>query len=265
MDVDVSALEVNNLAISKPRKTDESLFAGMRYDGKKLALHFYNVDVINHKIIPQKTNPYSVLQIRVPKASCKKMLDFDANCIEQVQNNVSSWFTKSLDENVIEEFYTSSCIIQTSTPGFVVKLKLQGNDTPIETHMKYDLVIFLKGLRFYKQRFITEWELFSAKVLNQDIVNDFVSDTEDTEKMWEMDFIEEDIVPEPDFETLQSIQENMQVTVKQALADAKQKYRAYSAHIKSLRDLRSDLGNERITVRELDRISEHVEKLLSCL
>jgi hypothetical protein len=198
IDVDVMSLKLNNLEISKPKKTEDSLFGRMAYDSHNLHLHLENVEVIKHKVVKHLSKYYTVLFLKVKKRMCKKMVEFDTQCIEQVKSNIGSWFAKALDENVIEEYYTSSVCVSDKA-GFVVKLKLQGADDLLENG-KYDIVASLKGVRFYKQRFIPEWEIISAKRLDEDFLNSIVEE----EDIWE-EHLEDDEPPEPDAEEICSI------------------------------------------------------------
>jgi len=199
IDIEVQSLELSAIQISKPKRTDDSLFGKMTYNNQQLNIHFHNLHVLKHKKVKHLTKYYTVLFLKVPKFVCKKMIDFDNHCIDQVQTNISGWFAKALDENVIEEYYTTSVLLNKEN-AYVLKLKLQGADDILECG-QHDIVVSLKGLRFYKQRFIPEWELIAA----QPIENDFLNSIDSDEDNWEDEMLEQDIVPEPDAEQVQII------------------------------------------------------------
>ena len=256
IDVDIESLQTEKLKISKPRKTDDSLFGKVEYDGVRLHLHLNGIDILKHKKIRHSTKFYTVMQLRVSKETCKKMVDFDSYCIEQVQKHTESWFTKALDENVIEEYYTSSVIINKGA-GFLLKLKLQGDGDPLPPH-KADIVVALKGLRFYKQRFIPEWEIVRTRAVDSDFLNCAHSDDE---PFWEEDLVQENSCPEPDAETLRSIYASIKRTIDQHTQTHIDQRDEAIAALERLSGLAAELEANKNDISGLDRISDTVDKL----
>lgn len=228
-DVDIAKWEVESVRISKPKKTDDSLFGKIyHYEGKEqphsLSIYLYNIEVLDHKVIQHVSRPYTVLLIKVDKTTCRKFLSFDQHCIDQVKSNMSSWFTKALDVNVIEEYYTSS--IQLSNKNaYVLKVKTHGSDVLLSKG-HYDMVMTLRGVRFYKQRFVPEWELTSVERVENDFLNSLNTDEETF--LWEEDLIEENVVPEPDIEEIKMIRANISERVKKANEIIEHKLNKYS-------------------------------------
>jgi hypothetical protein len=256
-DAEVLSLELDKLNVLKPRKTDDSLFGKITYDDGQLNMHIHNSQVIKHKKVKHLSKCYTVLFLKVPKNICKKIVDFDSVCIEQVKTNLGGWFTKALDENVIEEYYTSSIIVS-KNDGFILKLKLQGDDDILD-NARYDIIIALKGLRFYKQRFIPEWEIVNIKPVEDDFLNSLESDDDP----WQEELIEDEVIPEPTNEELQIISDTLIEKIHKYL-------RQYSSDINSLQEktslletLLTKLTENKHDVSVLDEISDQVEKLYS--
>lgn len=241
VDMDVQSIDMTHIVISRPRKTEDSLFGKIEYEGHNLRVFFYNAQVIKHKQIKHMSNFYTVLFLKLSRKAYKSMVEFDAHCTDQVKTNIPSWFTKGLDENVIEEYYTSS-LAMSKTDGVLVKLKVQGAEELLEPG-KYDLLMNLKGLRFYKQRFIPEWEIRGVKPIGGDFLNSIESDDDG---VWNDD----DEIPCPNsdeivamYDNLQSIidervQKNEQelIQAEQVLAMAQKQHEMLSNELKSLQE-----------------------------
>lgn len=261
IDVDIQNLNFENLTISKPKKTEDSLFGSMALDNNRLNIHYYNVEVMKHTKIRHLTKYYTVLFLKVSKTICKKMLEFDSHCVDQVRDNISGWFAKALDENVIEEYYTNSVSICKSN-GFVLKLKLQGGDDILESG-KYNLIVSLKGLRFYKQRFIPEWEIVGAERLEEDFLNSIVEDDDDVWK--EEDTVEVESLPEPTEEEMFQIVDGLRERISHDKNDLVSKYKSLKHLISQYKGLEDELDefiNSKSTKYYiLDEISEKLEQL----
>lgn len=262
VDVDVNNIDFDKLLISKPKKTDDSLFGNISFEHNRLNIHFYNVEILKHKKIRHMTNHYTVIFLKVSKKVCEKMLEFDNHCIDQVQQNISSWFSKALDENVIEEYYTSSVTINRST-GFVVKLKLQGVDDVFECG-KYDMIVSLKGLRFYKQRFIPEWEILSAKKMGEDFLNSIVDEDEDP---WQEATFEEDVLPEPNEEEILQIVNGLKDRIHHEKNILVSEYKSLKTKISKYKELEEELNtfvdSKSTQYSVLDEISDKFDMFMT--
>lgn len=258
VELDIASLDTSKLCISKPRKSDDSLFGKISSDDKQVNVHLYNLQVLQHKKISHLTGYYTVLLLKVSKKLCNHFLNFDACCIEQVKSNMGNWFTKVLDENVIEDYYTSSVTIS-NTNNYVLKLKLQGDDALLDVG-QYDFVFGLKGLRFYKQRFIPEWEIVQASHVEGDFMNS-IKDNDDEDDTWEDELVESGVIPEPDQETLSQIYDTIHNRLKEherTLASEKQ---MVEEKVERVRRLMTELSEHPQNISELDRIGDHVDKL----
>jgi hypothetical protein len=259
-DVDITNFDtiLSGLTISKPRKTDDSLFGKITFEDKGVNIHFNNLEVIRHKRIQHLNKFYSVLVLKVPKSMCKTFVDFDNHCINQVKKNIASWFSKALDENIIEEYYTSSVIVS-KNDGFLIKLKLYGIEDLLDTKQRYDMMVTLKGLRFYKQRFIPEWDMHFLKEIDTDFLNSLQVDDEN-EDIW-IDNDENDLfVPEPDIEEIKTmyntLYEKIETKYKQ-VSKKNEKYQRLHLEIISLLD---KLKSNSMNLQVLENVNDEYEK-----
>lgn len=258
MDINISDLETQDVAIHKPKKTDDSLLGNITYQEKELVIYLNNVHINDHKKIKHKDSYYSVLILKANKRICKKLLEFDQQCIAHVKKNVGGWFTKLLDENVIEEYYTSSVSLDNN--GFVIKIKLQSSDT-ILPKGKYDLKLLAKGLRFYKQRFIVEWDIVEYKHLDIDFINAFEEECSET---WgddnSVDDIEEVLPSQQDLEEIYETIFNQLVRNK---AEKEATYHSSKDALDNINSLISALENNRYNIQELEKINEMLQNMTS--
>jgi hypothetical protein len=260
IETDMNSVNFKHIIISKPKKTDDSLFGKISYNDKQLNLHFDNLQVIKHKKIKHLTKYYTVLFLKIPKSICKLMIEFDNHCIEQVKQNIAGWFTKALDENVIEEYYTSSVSLS-EHDGFLMKLKLQGSDLEdMLDSTKLDLVVSLKGLRFYKQRFIPEWEIANLKRVDDDFLNSIKSDDED---IWQEDDIVEgeDDIPEPTEEELENIYETLYSKLDEKFHIINNKHIKYASLYEDINSLLEKLKSNKRDLTILENISIEIDEL----
>jgi hypothetical protein len=252
MDINISQLETHGLAVHKPRKTDDSLLGKITYNEQDLILYLDNVFITEHKKIKHKDSYYSILVLKANKRICKKLIEFDQQCITHVKQNVGGWFTKLLDENVIEEYYTSSVSLDQN--GFIIKLKIQSSDT-ILLKGKYDLKLMAKGLRFYKQRFIVEWDIAEYKQLDIDFINGFEDDISET---WELSDTD-DITPSCDdldeiYNNLFNILKSKSDKINNNIATAQHQLDIINNYLETLK-------SNKYNIKELEHINDVIDNL----
>jgi hypothetical protein len=249
MEIDIRDLSFSQVTISKPKKQDDSLFGKITHGGEAaLKVYLYGVQSIRHKSVGE----YSVLYAKVPRNVLRALAEFDEHAKEHVRENAARWFTKSLDENVIDEYYMSS-MVTLPAEGTVAKLKLVGGDKlQILEPGRYDLLLRVKGLRFFKQRFVAEWELLAVKRLGDDLVSSFMEDEEDDQSSHdELEGDGESVMPTDD--DLASISTHLQEQIEARLAPLQRE-------VTRLLQLRSELEHNTKCVAVLDRIAEDLDK-----
>lgn len=253
-DLELCEMDLDRISLIKPKRTGDSLFGKILYMGKEFNVLIYNAVVIKHKRVKQADTTYSVLLLKMPRRVSKHWLLFDKHCVESVKANMGSWFTKALDENVIEEYYTSSVALN-DDGSYIVKLKLQGDETLLSPG-KFNIKIALKGLRFYKQRFIAEWNILSSKSVDADFLNSIESD----EEVWEETEPEE---IQPSQEELDAITADLSERIAKLEFDIKSAIDPLHKRLVSLAGLKNNLelgGND---LKALDQITEELEHLIA--
>lgn len=244
MDTDIRDLHTGTLTIQKPKKHQESLFGKIVSEEESaVSLFFYNVRIVKHKRVSHHDGAYTVLYLKVAKDILRKIIEFDDFCKEHVRMNASRWFAKSLDENVIDEYYMSS-IVMSPTDGCLVKLKLKNTDDLLKT-MRYDVLLAINGLRFYKQRFVAEWEIGSVKLLENDFVGSYAAD--DSE--------------EDDEDGVDVAAEDMNAIADDLLLRISTKMRSFDEKLRHLDAFHKQLSDPLVvkTVKMLDNISDELE------
>lgn len=257
MDCDIRDLHLGSLSIQKPKKNQDSLFGKVLGDnGNPISYYFYNVHVIKHKRVSHHDGAYTVLYIKAPKDITRKLVEFDDFCKEHVRVNASRWFAKSLDENVIDEYYMSSVVLSPND-GCLVKLKLKNVEELLQ-QMRYDILLSIRGLRFYKQRFVAEWELCGVKRLETDFVNSY--DDESDEEVLYGGATENGVV-EVTAEDLQAISTDLVVRVTSKIESIQGQIDPLQRELGRLQGILQQLTDPRVlkTVALLDKIAEDLE------
>lgn len=250
MDTDIRDLHTGSLTIQKPKKHQESLFGKIvSGEDNNISLFFYNVRIVKHKRVSHHDGAYTVLYLKVSKDILRKIIEFDDFCKEHVRMNATRWFSKSLDENVIDEYYMSS-IVMSPIDGCLVKLKLKNADELLKL-MRYDVLLGIRGLRFYKQRFVAEWEICSVKLLE----NDFVGSFADDEDQYSCDGV--DVATED----LEAVANDLLSRIVAEMRLIENKIKPMEEKLQNLDALHKQLSNPCVlkTVTMLDNIAEELE------
>jgi len=177
--VELGFLDVNTgyFTVSKPKKVDNTLFSRLRYTEKsRLYTYLYNVSIVNKKDIRDDQGSYSMLYLDANKQTIQKVAEIDDFFIDNVRKNVRAWFAHGLDESIIDEYYKRSIVMSTKQP--LLKIKVQSNcDVPLNS--KLDVLVYLKGLRFYKHAFMPEWEIICIKKVQTSFLGSVEDETND--------------------------------------------------------------------------------------
>jgi hypothetical protein len=254
MDTDIRDLHTGSLTIQKPKKHQESLFGKIvSGEDNNVSLFFYNVRIVKHKRVSHHDGAYTVLYLKVSKDILRKVIEFDDFCKEHVRMNATRWFSKSLDENVIDEYYMSS-IVMSPTDGCLVKLKLKNAEDLLKI-MRYDVLLAIRGLRFYKQRFVAEWEMSSVKLLENDFVGSYAEDSGDEEDQFSCDGI--DVATED----LDAVAKDLLLRIAAEMRLLENKIKPMDVKLQSFDALYKQLSDPRVlkTVTMLDNIAEELE------
>lgn len=190
--MDILDISVTSININKPRKQQESLFGKIFYqESEPLYAYFYNVRFLKQKHVRHHEGSYQIFYVKGNSSQTQKLAELDEFCKEHVKDNAARWFSKGLDENIIDEYYTSSLILSPAD-GLVMKLKVTGTLETFDDG-RYDLLLRMKGLRFYKQRFIPEWELSAAKHVQGNFLDTLIDDSDNPYDDTEVEVVGEDM------------------------------------------------------------------------
>lgn len=98
------------------------------------------------------------------KCSVRYMDDLNDKIIDIVKQNSSNWFSTSIDNELIDEYYIST-LQYDKKRGETIRIKVRNIDEIIDKqisgHVK--LVLVLKYLKFYKQKFFAEFNIESVE------------------------------------------------------------------------------------------------------
>lgn len=140
---------------------------------------------------------------------CKKMSQYmdelNERIMDIVRENSGSWFNSTIDDELIEEYYIST-LQYDKKRGETLRLKVKNIDE-IETDIvqtSCSIELVLKYLKFYKQKFFPEFEVITLTPSStQDAL--FCSDSEHDEKDSNFDDDDDEEVPKPTYEEVQTI------------------------------------------------------------
>lgn len=98
------------------------------------------------------------------KCCVRYMDDLNDKIIDIVKQNSSNWFSTSIDNELIDEYYIST-LQYDKKRGETIRIKVRNideiMDKQISGHVK--LVLVLKYLKFYKQKFFAEFNIESVE------------------------------------------------------------------------------------------------------
>jgi hypothetical protein len=234
---------MTKLKISKPKRHGNSTFLGEIYlqgtDKKTHKFAAKNVKVINVKDV--EDDQYIYMK---HKDVIKNMCEITSEVIESVKGNCDKWFKTILSEDLIEDYYINP-IMYDKDKGRIIKLKVL-NKLDIEQVPGYvDMNIELKYIKFYKQKFILEWNII---LLNDNVHeggSEIASDSE----------TDDDDVPSPYNEELETLRQEYITRVKNKLSTLLQDQKILEENLRILEQ-------EDINVSGLSRVCDELDKLL---
>jgi hypothetical protein len=83
-----------------------------------------------------------------------------------VKENCGSWFKSSLSDELIEDYFTSN-IIYDKEMGQVIRFKCLNDISDLEQNVYVNVEMTLKKIRFFKQKFVIEWDIEEIEVMDQ--------------------------------------------------------------------------------------------------
>jgi len=162
-------IDVNQILLSKPKKSDTTYFCNCYYQEKKSPLH---ITLDNVYIISTNKN---TVYVKGAKVVYDMLSSISNKIITIVKDNRASWFTTSMPDELIDDYY-SHPIIYDEKYGDLIRLKL-GSSSP-EGGLNYPLKkrsnvkLTLMGIRIFKQKFTPEWSLDEVIEEEGDVIYD---------------------------------------------------------------------------------------------
>lgn len=145
-----------HLIISKPRKGENSYVSQLYYREKQTPFThtFQHAKVM--AIRPLQQRDEFMIYLRC-KTSHEFMCDVNAEIIDTVKDNNSSWFHTNMNVELVEDYY-SSTFVYDKQHGDLIRLKCIGDESVLQTYLEQvvDLTVTFMNLRFYKQKFVAE-------------------------------------------------------------------------------------------------------------
>ena len=160
----------------------------------------FSISIENSKILSIRDTSNTMI------VKCKKMTnymdDLNKKIIEIVRENSHSWFSTSIDEDLIDEYYIST-LQYDKKQGETIRLKVLNIEELTDTSVDNmgTLICTLKNLKFYKQKFFPEFEIVSFKSTSQNLfISDSESENDDLERQ-----DEDEEIPKPTYEEVNTI------------------------------------------------------------
>lgn len=171
------------MKIQKPKRDVNGTYHGLIFKNSKkelVSLHIKNAcleDIKEHA-----SDFYLFIK---HKNVAKEIYDINNDVITCVKENCASWFKTNLSDDLIEEYFTSN-IIYDKNRGQVIKFKCINDLSELQSCANgktcAHITINLIAIRFYKQKFVVEWEVEEIDIV-EDTEAKFVEcdDTDDDE------------------------------------------------------------------------------------
>jgi hypothetical protein len=237
------------LCLAKPKKLDGSLFAKLRHNKAKVYTYLYGVKVLQKRKVKDAMCNFEFLVLKTSRTIHDALVELDEHLVGVVVDNCESWFSDALDKNIIEEYFKKS--VNFLKNGIVVKLKVQEqNDSEIQLDETIDILLCCKGLRFYKQMIIPEWEVIYTRPASHDA---FDIDVSQAESM----FLEtnDDELPLDDdeltmFDAIHTLKKDMGEVITS-------KKKRFQAELEKVSEIEEMLGTC-CAVEDINNLAEHI-------
>jgi hypothetical protein len=233
---------MQSLLIGKPRKHDKSTYSSNVYWETKNK--FLTFEISNAVMCGFKRSGEDVYLFIKSKPHNNAFADLNSTVIDIVKANCEKWFSQALSPDLIEDYY-SDTLVYDKRFGNLIRLKcLSANaDDLIDGQVKCNVKVTLKSLRFFKQKFVLEWDLDEIEIQEQEVIaNVEYDDSEDEE------------IPMPDDEDMVEIRKDVKARCVTRIKDLE-------VHLSSLLKQKEELE---LLVESLDTVRDYDEFLRTC-
>ena len=192
------------MKIIKPRKNTNGTYEGLIFKNIKkdlISLRIENAQIMAIKVL--QGDHYLFIK---HKTIAKDVYDINSDVISNVKDNCNSWFKNGLSGELIEDYFTSN-IIYDKGLGQVIKFKCINDLSDLQDNSFVNISITLRNIRFYKQKFVIEWDIDEIEVIDKVTLIDL----EDADSF-------SDDVPSPLEEDIISLKEHYLCLIKDELS-----------------------------------------------
>lgn len=151
------------MKIIKPKRNANGTYEGLIYKNVKKDLISLKID--NAKIMSVKVVQGDHYLFIKHKTIAKEVYDINSDVISNVKENCNAWFRNGLSGELIEDYFTSN-IIYDKELGQVIKFKCLNDLSDLQENTAVNISITLKNIRFYKQKFVIEWDIDEIEVID---------------------------------------------------------------------------------------------------
>lgn len=241
------------MKISKPKRHSSGTYEGNIYKNHKK--EFITLNIKRCRVIFTKnSNDDIYIYIKEPNIA-KTICELTDKMMNIVRENISSWFQNMMNTDIIDDYFIPNIMYDKSF-GQLIKFKVLNGMNELENIKKDKYIsidISLRKIRFFKQKFVTEWYVENIK--EEDIFTDILVDNMD-----EFTYDHEDI-PIPDNEEIETLKKHYIEKINNELSSVKDK-------LIILNDRKDILVRSLTNINEYDNFSnisilcDHLDKLL---
>jgi hypothetical protein len=196
----VQSSPIDDIVIGKAKKREGYYICPIGCEERKVP---FIICLNKAKIISVKETSNTIV-VKCKNAT-RYMDDLNEKIINIVRTNSSSWFNSSIDTDLIDEFYISTLQYDRKL-GETIRIKCSNPEDIEEKHLQTPshIILTLKHLKFYKQKFFAEFQVEDIDVDNANTLagHCFVDD-DDEQGAFSMD--DEDECPLPSVEEVMAI------------------------------------------------------------
>lgn len=237
------------MKISRPKRNLNGSYEGDIFkDSKKNVI---KIRMEKAKIVSIKTRKDGIyIYIKHNKHSAKEVSAIQDDVLKIVKENCNNWFKTNLNDDLIED-YLDQNIIYEKEVGQIFRLKCINDISALSSNTSVNILLTLRHIRFYKQKFVLEWEVEEAEIM--DHIHPLVDD--DTEND------DEDDIPVPCLEDIVSLKQQYEKDVHLRMAALEQDIIVRKEKKQALGDLLEKIMDSS-SFSEISRFCNDLDKIL---
>lgn len=152
------------MKIERPKKDARGTFEGLIWKSHNKKEH-YQLVIENARIVCVKCHGGEWYLYIQHTGITKDVCDLNTQVIHQVKENCASWFKNTLSDELIEDYFSHNIMFDKEM-GQVIRFKCLNDLSDVEPSVPVNLIITMKKIRFFKQKFVLEWDIDEIEVLD---------------------------------------------------------------------------------------------------